>query len=82
MDAQSVVKKFGGTKPLLRYGGAVNPIEVPESSVVRTIPVLIFFSLGLLYLIKSDWRVTRRQGFLALGCYAAFIAAAFAMNWQ
>ncbi len=32
---------------VLGLSGAVHPIEVPESSVVRTIPVLIFFSLGL-----------------------------------
>lgn len=73
---------IANTLLVLGLSGAVHPIEVPESSVVRTIPVLIFFSLGLLYLIKSGWRVTRRQGFFALACYAAFIATAFAMNWS
>ena len=60
---------------VLGLAGTVRPLEVPESSVVYTIPMLIFFSLGLLYLIKSDWRVTRRQGFFALTCYALFVAS-------
>ena len=60
---------------VLGLAGAVRPLEVPESSVVYTMPILIFFSLGLLYLIKSDWQVTRRQGVFALTCYALFIAS-------
>ena len=66
---------------VLGLAGGVRPLEVPESSVVQTIPMLIFFSLGLLYLIKSGWRVTRRQGLFALSCYAAFIVVAFLNNW-
>lgn len=66
---------------VLGLAGGVRPLEVPESSVVQTIPMLIFFSLGLLYLIKSGWRVTRRQGLFALSCYAAFIAIAFLNSW-
>lgn len=66
---------------VLGLAGTVRPLEVPESSVVQTVPMLIFFSLGLLYLIKSGWRVTRRQGIFAVSCYAAFIAAAFLNNW-
>jgi cation:H+ antiporter len=66
---------------VLGLSGTVRPLEIPESSVVQTIPMLIFFSLGLLYLIKSGWRVTRRQGLFALSCYAAFIAIAFLNNW-
>jgi cation:H+ antiporter len=66
---------------VLGLAGTVNPLEVPEPSVVQTIPVLIFFSLGLLYLIKSGWRVTRRQGLFALACYAAFIAVTVVQGW-
>jgi cation:H+ antiporter len=65
---------------VLGLAGTVNPLEVPESSVVQTIPMLIFFSLGLLYLIKSGWCVTRRQGLFAVACYAAFIAATVAQG--
>lgn len=66
---------------VLGLAGSVHPLEVPESSVVQTIPMLIFFSLGLLYLIKSGWQVTRRQGLFALSCYAAFITTAVARGW-
>ena len=66
---------------VLGLAGSVKPLEVPESSVVQTVPMLIFFSLGLLYIIKSGWRVTRRQGVFAVSCYAVFIAAAFLSNW-
>jgi cation:H+ antiporter len=66
---------------VLGLAGGVHSIEVPEAAVVQTIPMLIFFSLGLLYLIKSGWRVSRRQGALALTCYAAFIAIAVTSGW-
>lgn len=66
---------------VLGLAGSVRPLDVPESSVVQTIPMLIFFSLGLLYMVKSNWRVTRRQGLVALACYAAFIVVAFLNDW-
>ena len=44
--------------------------------------MLIFFSVGLLYLVKSGWRVTRRQGVFALTSYLAFIATVVAKSWN
>ena len=59
----------------------VGPLEVSEMSVVYTIPIQLFFSLGLLYLVKSGWRVTRRQGALAVCAYAGFLAVAIGAGW-
>ncbi len=61
--------------------GVVSPIPVSEQSVVYTLPILLFFSLGLLYLVRSSWRITRRQGVAALGAYVLFLTLAFLQGW-
>lgn len=57
--------------------GLIRPLEVSEVSVSFTIPVMLFFTVGLLYLVKSGWRVSRLQGALAFAAYLAFMTAAF-----
>lgn len=59
----------------------VRPLGVSELSVVYTIPVMLFFSIGLLHLIRSDWRIGRRQGAAALAAYVAFLITAFLRGW-
>lgn len=61
--------------------GLARPLDVSEFSVVYTIPILLFFTLGLLYVVRSRWRVTRTQGGLVLGSYVAFLAIAFVQGW-
>lgn len=61
--------------------GLIRPLGVPELSVVYTIPIMLFFTLSLLHFIRSDWRVSRSQGALAVVAYAAFLAAAFVQGW-
>jgi hypothetical protein len=43
--------------------------------------MLLFFSLAMMYFIRSDWRVHRYQGILAVASYVAFIAAAYWQGW-
>jgi Ca2+/Na+ antiporter len=38
---------------------------------------MLLFSLALVYFLRSNWRVDRRQGVVALIGYAAFLVAAF-----
>lgn len=57
--------------------GTISPLRVAEESVVYTIPIMLFFSLFLLYFVKSDWMVTRVQGFILLVSYVGFIFSAF-----
>lgn len=57
------------------------PLDVAEMSVVYTIPVMLFFSIGLLYFIRSDWQIGRGQGSLALIAYLSFLVAAFIQGW-
>ena len=64
---------------IVGMAGSINPVDVAELSVVYTIPIMLFFSLALLYFVRSDWRITRAQGITASGAYAAFLATAF---WQ
>ncbi len=66
---------------ILGISGAIAPLEVAELSVVYTIPILLFFSLALLYFVRSDWQVGRSQGALALAGYVVFLLAAFVQGW-
>jgi cation:H+ antiporter len=59
----------------------IRPMDVAEISVVYTIPIMIFFSIGLVHFVKSDWMVTRAQGALAIVSYLAFMVVAFVYGW-
>jgi Kef-type K+ transport system membrane component KefB len=48
---------------------------------VYTIPIMLFFSLGLLYFVRSDWRIGRGQGAFSVAAYVAFLTAAFMQGW-
>lgn len=61
--------------------GLVRPLDVPELSVVYTIPIMLFFSLALLHFIRSDWRISRAQGVAAIVAYVLFLSAAFIQGW-
>ena len=66
---------------IVGLGATVAPIEVAELSVVYTIPIMLFFSLALLYFVRSDWRITRVQGAFAVASYAIFLGLAFWQSW-
>ncbi|MDH3711795.1 MAG: hypothetical protein OER04_18035 [Cyclobacteriaceae bacterium] len=51
----------------------IQPLEVSEMSVTLTIPVMLFFSLTLLYFIRSNWQVDRNQGLIVLTLYHTFL---------
>lgn len=55
----------------------VHRIDVAEQSVVYTIPIMLFFTLALLYFIRRNWRVSRLEGALAICSYVAFLGMAF-----
>ena len=42
---------------------------------------MIFFSVGLVYFVKSDWMVTRTRGFIAITPYITFLVVAFVYGW-
>lgn len=65
---------------IIGVAGLIRPLDVPELSVVYTIPVMIFFTLALLYFIRSDWKITRRQGMLAVAAYLGFLVTAFVLG--
>lgn len=66
---------------ILGVSGLARPLDVSELSVVYTIPIMLFFSIAFLHFIRSDWRVSRRQGLLAVSAYVVFLAAAFVQGW-
>lgn len=61
--------------------GLIRPLDVPELSVVYTVPIMIFFSVGLLRFIRTDWRVARGEGVTAVLAYGGFLAMAFVLGW-
>lgn len=72
---------IANTMLVVGIAGVVHPLDVHELSVIYTMPIMLFFSIGLLYFIRSDWRIGRGQGWLALSAYVAFLAAAFLQGW-
>jgi cation:H+ antiporter len=67
---------------IIGVSGTISPIKVAEMSVVYTVPIMLFFTLGLLHFVRSGWRVTRWQGAIALGGYALFMVLAFMQGWS
>lgn len=67
---------------VIGVSGTINPMAIAEISVTYTIPILLFFSLGLLYFIKSDWQIKRYQGVLAIFAYITFMILAFVLGWS
>ena len=61
--------------------GLITRMEVAEITVVYTLPLLIFFSIALLYFIKTDWTIKRSQGVISLLAYIGFIIMTFVVGW-
>jgi cation:H+ antiporter len=72
---------IANTLLILGIAATLDPLEIAELSVVYTIPIMLFFSLALLWFVRSDWRITRTQGAIAVVAYAAFMVAAFLQGW-
>lgn len=66
---------------IVGLGATINRIDVAELSVAYTIPIMLFFSLLLLYVVRTDWRIGRIQGGLAVSAYLAFLVLAFLRGW-
>lgn len=62
--------------------GVTVPIAVSEISVTLMTPILLFFSLGLMVMIRSNWHLSRAKGALILIAYVGFIATAFWRGWD
>jgi cation:H+ antiporter len=67
---------------ILGTSGLLTTLQIQEISVVYTIPIMLFFSIALLYFIKSDWTISRSQGILAVLAYVAFMVMAFTLGWS
>jgi len=67
---------------IMGTSAAIRPLEIQEISVVYTVPIMLFFTLALLYFVRTGWRITRLQGLLALASYVAFMVAAFVYGWS
>lgn len=66
---------------ILGLAGSVHKLDVAEQSVVYTIPIMLFFSLTLLYFIRRNWRISRVEGAIAVVGYLAFLGTAFWKGW-
>ena len=73
---------IANTLLILGVSAAIQPLTVSELSVIYTIPIMLFFSIGLVLAVRSDWRISRAEGCLLLLAYAAFMTMAFVMGWE
>jgi cation:H+ antiporter len=72
---------IANTLLIIGMGASIRPLDVAELSVVYTIPIMLFFSLALLYMVRTNWTVGRGKGFVALAAYAGFLVTAFIQGW-
>jgi len=77
-----VGSNIANTLLILGVAGAVRPLQVSELSVVYTVPIMLFASLGLVHCLRTDWRISRAEGLLAVCAYVAFLALAFVQGWE
>lgn len=77
-----VGSNIANTLLIVGVAGTIRPLEVAEAAVVFTLPIMLFFSLGLVYFLRANWRVGRSQGLAALIGYAGFLVAAFLERWS
>jgi cation:H+ antiporter len=66
---------------ILGATGLLHPLDVPEMSVVYTMPIMIFFTLGLLHVMRRGGSIRRGHGVIALTAYVAFLVTAFVQGW-
>jgi cation:H+ antiporter len=66
---------------ILGATGLLRPLDVPEMSVVYTMPIMIFFTLGLLHVMRRGGDIRRGHGVIAVTAYVAFLATAFVQGW-
>jgi len=65
---------------ILGVSGIIHPMDISEMSITVTIPIMLFFSLTLLYFIRSDWQIGRWQGLFALLAYLIFLTSAVVLG--
>ncbi|MGC9444297.1 MAG: calcium/sodium antiporter [Candidatus Methanospirareceae archaeon] len=58
----------------------VFPITVVRASIIYNVPFMIFISVVLLIFIKTDWKITRREGITFLLLYAFFLISSFSIT--
>lgn len=68
---------------LFIYGlsAAITPIPVGEMTITYTVPIMSFFSVFLLYAIRTQWKLAKRQGAIMVALYVAFIFFALTNGW-
>lgn len=66
---------------VLGLSASIIPINIPELSIIFTIPIMAFFTLAFVYLLKRDWKIKKTAGVILVLLYIAFIITAFAMGW-
>lgn len=66
---------------IIGVSGLIGPLPVAEASVTYTLPVMLFFALACLSFIGGNWRLGRREGYIALGSYILFMALATLNGW-
>jgi cation:H+ antiporter len=66
---------------IIGISSIIGPLYVSELSIIYLIPIMGFFSLLLLYFIRSNWSIGRKSGFLALTLYILFMFSVFYFGW-
>ncbi len=53
------------------------PLSVIKSTILYSTPFMIFMSILLLLFIKSDWKISRKEGIVFLTLYSVFLTLLF-----
>jgi len=62
---------------ILGVSSLINPVEVGKTTLYHTAPIMLAISMLLIGLMRSKWKITKREGMILLVIYALFIVSVF-----
>jgi len=62
--------------------GLANPLNISNVTINYTLPYMLVFTFFMLFLMRSDWNLTKKEGIFFLSLYALFLGVfTFVMYW-
>tara|TARA_Y100000034_G_scaffold135828_1_gene209351 strand:- start:1454 stop:2542 length:1089 start_codon:yes stop_codon:yes gene_type:complete len=62
---------------VLGISSIIHPLSINGNIISFIAPFMIFISITLIYLMRTKWKIDKKEGFFLLALYAIFIASLF-----
>jgi len=64
---------------VLGLAAVISPLAITNLTLFYTVPIMIVIIILLLWFIKSNWKITRKEAIVFLILYIAFLLFALSM---